>query len=55
MKRFTVTIPQLGTIDIESVPQGATIEWSNTEYHDGHKEGILYMHDGKSYAISEVV
>ena len=54
-KRFRVTIPQLGYLEIEDTPQGATIDWGNTNYADGHWEGVLDLGNGQTYHIETIV
>ena len=54
-KNYRVRIPQLGDIDIENIPQGAIYERNNTNYADGHQEGILYMANGDSYCCESNV
>jgi hypothetical protein len=53
---YEVTIPNIGNIHISTIPEGYTVEWNNTVYVDGHKEGTIYKNDNDviSYSIVEL-
>jgi len=38
---------------VPPLPEGSDIEWSNTDYSDGHREGVLYLANGQEYCVEE--
>jgi hypothetical protein len=49
--------PEIMKATIDHIPEGCTVDWSPSNYTDGHREGTLYTntHCHDYFAIEEVM
>lgn len=38
--------------ELHELPNDCEVQWTNTTYADGHREGVLYLPNGQSYAVT---